>query len=94
MGTSSAYNAVLVGIDSDLRDLIKQYPHYFNFSDPAEGTIDVRDFGTTGVVAFARGCHFENMPVGKLSLAGQRVQVKKDAQSAMLAAIGDVVAKL
>ncbi len=94
MGTSSAYNAVLVGIDSDLKELIKQYPHYFTFNTPAEGTIDVRDFGTTGVVAFARGCHFENMPVGKLSLAGQRVQVKKDAKADMLVAIDGVVAKL
>ena len=94
MGTSSAYNAVLVGMNSDLTELIKQYPHYFTFSTPSEGTIDVRDFGTTGVVAFARGYHFENMPVGKLSLAGQRVQVKREAKEEMLAAIDGVVAKL
>lgn len=94
MGTSSAYNAVLVGIDSDLRGLIKQYPHYFTFSSPENGTIDVRDFGTTGVVAFARGCHFENMPVGKLSLAGQRVWVKPVVKGEMLAAIDGVVSKL
>lgn len=94
MGTSSAYNAVLVGIDSDLNELIEQYPQYFTFNSPSEGTVNVRDFGTTGVVAFARGCHFDNMPVGKLSLAGQRVQVKKEAKADMLVAIDGVIAKL
>jgi cellulose biosynthesis protein BcsQ len=94
MGTSSAYNAVLVGIESDLNGLIGQYAHYFAFSDPKDGTVDVRDFGTTGVVAFARGCPFECMPVGKLSLAGQRVQVKKEARAEMLAAIDGVVERL
>lgn len=77
MGTSSAYNAVLVGINSDLKDLIKHYPQYFTFKTPQEGTLDVRDFGTTGVVAFARGCPFIICQLENWSLAGQRVQVKK-----------------
>ncbi|CAA0099759.1 Uncharacterised protein [Halioglobus japonicus] len=94
MGTSSAYNAVLVGINSDLKDLIKHYPQYFTFKTPQEGTLDVRDFGTTGVVAFARGCPFYNMPTGKLSLAGQRVQVKKEARNEMVEAIDQIVAAL
>ncbi len=91
MGTSSAYNAVLVGIDRDLKDLIAQYPQYFSFCTPDEGTIDVRDFGTTGVVAFARGCPFKNMPVGKLTLAGKRVQVKDEYREQALEAIEGVV---
>ena len=94
MGTSSAYNAVLAGINSDLNDLIKHYPQYFTFETPQKGTIDVRDFGTTGVVAFARGCPFYNMPTGKLSLAGQRVQVKKEARNEMVEAIDRIVAAL
>ena len=87
MGTSSAYNAVLVGIDEDLEELIAQYPQYFNFSTPSKGTLDIRDFGTTGVVAFARGCPFSNMPVGKLLLAGRRVQVKEEYREQALEAI-------
>jgi cellulose biosynthesis protein BcsQ len=94
MGTSSAYNAVLVGINSDLKDLIEHYPQYFTFETPQKGTLDVRDFGTTGVVAFARGCPFYNMPTGKLSLAGQRVQVKKEARNEMVEAIDRIVAAL
>lgn len=91
MGTSSAYNAVLIGIDQDLNELIAQYPQYFTFSVPKEGTVDVRDFGTTGVVAFARGCPFSNMPVGKLTLAGKRVQVKDEYREQALEAIEGVV---
>ena len=90
MGTSSAYNAVLVGIDEDLRELIKQYPQYFNFNTPVKGTLDIRDFGTTGVVAFARGCPFSNMPVGKLTLAGKRVQVKEEYRTQALDAIDNL----
>ncbi len=91
MGTSSAYNAVLTGIDHDLKELIAQYPQYFTFNNPSDGTIDVRDFGTTGVVAFARGCPFSNMPVGKLTLAGKRVQVKNEYRDQALEAIEGVV---
>ena len=94
MGTSSAYNAVLVGINSDLADLIDQYPQYFTFTDPHDGTIDIGDFGTTGVVAFARGCPFYNMPVGKLTLAGQRVQVKNEYRDAFVATIDRLVKRL
>lgn len=90
MGTSSAYNAVLVGIDEDLKNLISQYPQYFNFKKPKEGTLDVRDFGTTGVVAFARGCPFLSMPVGKLTLAGKRVQVKEEYRQQALNAINEM----
>jgi cellulose biosynthesis protein BcsQ len=91
MGTSSAYNAVLVGIDADLKELIAQYPQYFSFKTPNKGTLDVRDFGTTGVIAFARGCLFSNMPVGKLKLAGKRVQVKNEYREQALEAIDSVV---
>jgi hypothetical protein len=54
----------------------------------------IRDFGTTGVVAFARGCPFSVMPVGRLTVAGRRVQVKKEYKEQSLAAIDSVVAML
>ena len=78
MGTSSAYNAALAGIDKDLSELIGLHPQYFTFSSPSEGSVDVRDFGTTGVVAFARGCPFAKMPHGKLSVANKRINVRED----------------
>ncbi|PHI36337.1 ATPase [Pseudoalteromonas sp. GCY] len=94
MGDASAYKAVLLGMDADLRDLVKQYPTSFTFKDPSRAMASVRDFGTTGVVAFARGCPFSSMPVGKLTVAGRRVQVKKDYRDQALEAIDSVVRKL
>lgn len=94
MGSASAYAAILSGIDSDLKGLIKSYPDYFSFKRVADGVVDVRDFGTTGVVAFARGCMFSNMPTGKLGMNGHRVQVKPEYRDTALNAIDEVVDKL
>lgn len=94
MGAASAYHAVLIGIDSDISQLIKSYPQYFTFKSTAEGTVDIRDFGTAGVVAFARGCPFSTMPTGKLTLCGRRVQVKPDYRDQALAAVDALVNKI
>lgn len=94
MGSASAYAAVLSGIDSDLTALIKSYPNHFTFSKPENGIVEIRDFGTTGVVAFARGCPFSVMQTGKLQISGHRVQVKPEYRDQALGAIDDVVSKL
>ncbi len=94
MGPASAYNAVLSGIDTDLKTLIKTYPQHFTFNTTDEGVIDVRDFQTTGVVAFARGCPFSRMPTGKLTISGHRVQVKPEYRDQAQDAIDDIVIKL
>lgn len=94
MGAASAYHAVLTGIDSDIKALLTQYPQYFTFTNVASGTVGIRDFGTTGVVSFARGCAFSNMPTGKLTISGQRVQVKSEYRDQALEAIDGVVKKL
>lgn len=94
MGKASAFAAVLSGIDYDLHQLIKDYPEYFTFSSASEGVVDVRDFGTTGVIAFARGCPFSTMPTGKLALGGRRVQVKNEYRDNALDAIDAVVTSI
>lgn len=94
MGAASAYQAVLTGIDNDVKDLLAQYPQYFTFSSASDGTVGIRDFGTTGVVSFARGCAFSTMPTGKLTISGQRVQVKPEYRVQSLEAIDLVVDKL
>ncbi|WP_330114937.1 ParA family protein [Pseudomonas sp. JS3066] len=93
MGAASAYAAVLTGIDKDLQGLIRGYPDYFTFAKVHDGVVDVRDFGTTGVVAFAKGCSFATMPTGKLSIGGHRVQVKPEYRDQALDAIDSIVAK-
>ncbi len=94
MGSASAYAAVLAGIDSDLTALIKSYPEHFTFSKHKNGIVEIRDFGTTGVVAFARGCPFAEMQTGKLQISGHRVQVKPEYRDQALEAIDGVVSKL
>ncbi|WP_298626407.1 ParA family protein [uncultured Zoogloea sp.] len=94
MGSASAYAAVLSGIDSDLQALIKSYPEHFTFSKPEDGIVEIRDFGTTGVVAFARGCPFSVMQTGKLQISGHRVQVKPEYRDQAVDAIDHIVSKL
>jgi len=72
---AKGYAAVLDGIDSDLSAIHKDRPDYFTFADPKDGLIEVKDFQTAGVVAFARGTPFSTMSAGTLSVASQRVQV-------------------
>lgn len=94
MGKASAFTAVLLGIDTDLKNLMRSYSEFFTFSDLADGIVDVRDFSTTGVVAFARGCPFSCMQTGKLTIGGHRVQVKPEYRDNALEAIDGIVEKL
>ena len=56
----------------------KTNPKYFTFKKVSDGMIEIRDFQTVGVVAFARGTPFSTMSSGTLSVATQRVQVNRD----------------
>lgn len=75
---AKGYVAVLQGITGDLSSVLKDYPDYFTFNDVEDGVIDIKDFQTAGVVAFARGNPFTTMKSGTLQVATQRVQVNKD----------------
>lgn len=94
MGDASAYNAVLEGIKSDVTAAIQAHGQYFTFTNADDGLISVRDFQTTGVVAFARGLPFFSMKHGKLTISGQRVQVKREYLENSQQAVADVVAQL
>jgi cellulose biosynthesis protein BcsQ len=76
--TAKGYAAVLDGIQNDLMAVHKTNPEYFTFKDVTNGMIEIRDFQTAGVVAFARGTPFSTMSSGTLSVATQRVQVNRD----------------
>jgi len=94
MGPASAYFAVLQAIDSDIQKLLKSNPESFTFKKMADATVDVRDFQTTGVVAFARGCPFSRLAAGKQNIGGHRVQVKEAYRLDALKAINNLVDKL
>jgi cellulose biosynthesis protein BcsQ len=78
MGAASAYAAVLNAIEADVLGLIKTNPELFTFKNTDDGFVEVRDFQTTGVVAFAKGMPFSKVRAGKQSINGHRVQVKQD----------------
>jgi cellulose biosynthesis protein BcsQ len=78
MGSASAYAAVLAAIQSDIQSLLKTNPDIFSFNSVGTGFVDIRDFQTTGVVAFAKGLPFSKLQAGKQSINGHRVQVKQE----------------
>jgi cellulose biosynthesis protein BcsQ len=94
MGSASAYAAVLRSIESDVEELLKTHPAIFTFGSAAAGVVDIRDFQTTGVVAFARGCPFYSMPSGRLDIGGHRVQVNEDYRHHCEIAVDLLVSKL
>lgn len=94
MGPASAYAAVLRSIDSDVEALLASHPEIFTFTDLDDGLSHIRDFQTTGVVAYARGCPFYDLPSGRLEVMGQRVQVKEDYRVNCVDAIEDLVRML
>lgn len=78
MGAASAYSAVLTAIQNDIQDILGTHPDIFTFRKIEKGFVELRDFQTTGVVAFAKGLPFSKVRAGKQSIAGHRVQVKQD----------------
>lgn len=78
MGPASAYQNVLTSIDDDLRSTMSVRPEMFTFSNISNGLAEVRDFQTTGVVAFAFGMPFSNLKAGRHSIRGEEVQIRAD----------------
>lgn len=78
MGSASAYAAVLSAIDADVDALLTSHPQIFSFTGVDEGTIEMRDFQTAGVVAFAEGTPFFALSSGRHNVAGQETQVKRE----------------
>jgi cellulose biosynthesis protein BcsQ len=94
MGSASAYAAVLAAIENDIRSLLKSNPEIFSFSSLKDGFVEVRDFQTTGVVAFAKGLPFSELPAGKQTINGHRVQVKQEYLTNSKEEIRKLVARL
>jgi hypothetical protein len=56
--------------------------------------VDIRDFQTTGVIAFAKGLPFSQLWAGKQSINGHRVQVKQEYLTNSIASIEELVTEL
>lgn len=96
MGSASAYAAVLSAIDDDTRVLHGTNPEMFSpeVGDVSDLVVNIRDFQTAGVVAFARGCPLYAQRPGRLEVMGKRVSVKKDYLENCIDAVQDLVDKL
>ena len=94
MGPASAYSAVLRTVDQQIASLLTNNPNIFTFNSVEDGTFDMRDFGTTGVVAFAKGEAFSSLVAGRHNISGRRVQVKGDYLAQAIDAVNDIAAKL
>lgn len=94
MGAASAYAAVLNAIQRDIESLLKTNPDIFTFNTTEDGFVEIRDFQTTGVVAFAKGQPFSKLIVGKQTINGHRVQVKQEYLTNSIDAIEGLVVHL
>jgi hypothetical protein len=94
MGPASAYAAVLYAIQKDIQSLLKMNPEIFTFSNTKEGFVEIRDFQTTGVIAFAKGQPFSKVKAGRQSIGKHRVQVQLEYLQNSIKAINDIVDKL
>lgn len=91
MGPASAYAAVLDAIKKDIQALLKSHPEMFTFKNVSKGFVDIRDFQTTGVVAFAKGQPFSQLQSGKQTINGHRVQVQEVYRQNCIAAIEEII---
>lgn len=94
MGPASAYASVLNSIDSDLNSILATNPQHFTFNNLSDGIVDVRDFQTTGVVAFAEATPFSKLRVGAHDIFGNNTQVNRPYLDNCIDAIKGVVTKL
>ncbi|QDU63775.1 hypothetical protein Pan216_46560 [Planctomycetes bacterium Pan216] len=75
MGAASAYGSVMREIEKYIEDAMRDRPDIFTFSSIANGVEDIRDFGTTGVVAFAQGKPFTQLATGAHNISGRNTQI-------------------
>lgn len=94
MGSASAYSAVLDSIQTDVTVLMTSNPEMFTAATVADVVVEIRDFQTAGVVAFARGCPLYAQKAGRAEIMGRRVQVKQDYLDNCIASIDNLVAAL
>ena len=94
MGPASAYASVLTSIDNDLQAIVLSYPQYFTFSNISDGIVEVRDFQTTGVVAFAEATPFSQLVKGIHNIFGNQTQIQEPNWTNCVNAINDVATKL
>ena len=74
MGTAAAYRGVLSSIDNEINNMMTKYPQYFTSHNVI---MEVRDFQTSGVAAFAEAKSFSQLENDKRTrnIGGENVQL-------------------
>lgn len=93
MGTAAAYRGVLASIDNEINTLMAANPQYFTSNDVI---MEVRDFQTSGVAAFAEAKSFSQLMVDRRvrTIGGERVQLDINQIQNNQQSISNVVARL
>jgi cellulose biosynthesis protein BcsQ len=94
MGPASAYASVLQSIDSDINNVLATNPSFFTFSNLTDGLANVRDFQTTGVVAFAKATPFSKLAIGTHNIFGKNTQIQAAYLNNCIDSINEIVNKL
>lgn len=94
MGPASAYDAVLRKVEDQVATLLASHPSIFTFSRLEDGLVNTRDFGTTGVVAFAQGKSFSKLNSGVHDISGRPVTVKEEYRVNAEVAVNEIVMRL
>jgi cellulose biosynthesis protein BcsQ len=94
MGAASAFHTVLTSINTLVGNQLHATPQMFSFNALANGIVEVRDFGTTGVVAFAEGTPFDRLSTGNHNIMGNVVQINRNYVDFCNEAIQRVVQRL
>ena len=94
MGAASAYASVLNHISQDIQTILQKNPQYFTFTDLNKYTINITDFGTTGVVAFAEGTPFQRLRTGKHTINGRDTVINKNMLDDCINEIEQIVSLL
>lgn len=71
MGPASAYQSVLTSIDAIIERVLEENPQVLSFDKVSDGVVNIRDFQTTGVVAFAKGLPFTQLQAGSYRMPGR-----------------------
>ena len=90
MGSAKGYAAVLHSIDSEISQMHSSYPQYFTSNN---SIIEMRDFQTAGVVAFAEARGFKSLlgDTRVRNICGEKVQVDADRLNLCLSEMQDFV---
>lgn len=94
MVVASAYNSVLSSIDEEVKKIIGINPELFTFKNVEDGMREVRDFQTTGVVAFAEATPFTQVKPGKHKIFKKKPTVRADYLRNCIEAMDKVVDSL